>query len=342
MLVRNGIHAGGGSLLRAVTLAASVLAAGAFTATASNAQEMKAPEGDIDYTVGAGAGSGPDLLARRIAKILNDEGIVPNPMLVNNRTGGSWTVASTYVIDHKGDENLVFGVSPTVFATPVVRGVPNFYEQITPLAMLVAADLLVVVAKDSPHNSLSDVIAAAKADPAAISMAGANVGSTDHIVTSLMQKAGGVTINFIPFDGGGGQITSALLGGAVTMAIYPPDEALPLIEGGQVKPIAILSEERHPSDKFKDIPTAKEQGIDITWDSPQSVALPPETDPALVAWWDDKFGQMVKSDAWKAMVEENYFRDIYTPQAETRVAMDALYQRYLGVLTDLGLAKPQK
>lgn len=342
MLMRNMTGAGGGSLLRALTLAVSVLAVGSIGASSAIAQEMKAPEGDIDYTIGAGAGSGPDLLARRIAKIMSDEGIVPNTMVVNNRTGGSWTVASTYVIDHKGDENLVFGVSPTVFATPIVRGVPNFYEQITPLAMLVAADLLVVVAKDSPYNTLADVVAAAKADPAAISMAGANVGSTDHIVTSLIQKAGGVTINFIPFDGGGGQITSALLGGAVTMTIYPPDEALPLIEGGQVKPIAILSEERHPNDKFKDIPTAKEQGIDITWDSPQSVALPPETDPALVAWWDDKFSQMAKSDAWKKMVEENYFRDIYTRQADTKASMDALYQRYLTVLTDLGLAKPQQ
>ncbi len=342
MLVRNGIGAGGGSLLRVLTLAASVLAAGAFAATMSVAQEMKAPEGDIDYTVGAGAGSGPDLLARRVAKMLTDEGLVPKSIVVNNRTGGSWTVASTYVIDHKGDDNLLFGVSPTVFATPIVRGVPNFYEQITPLGMLVAADLLVVVAKDSPHNTLSDVVTAAKADPAAISMAGANVGSTDHIVTSLIQKAGGVTVTFIPFDGGGGQITSALLGGAVTMAIYPPDEALPLIEGGQVKPIAILSDERHPSDKFKDIPAAKEQGLDIVWDSPQSVALPPETDPALVAWWDDKFSKLVKSDAWKKMLEENYFRDAYTPQAETRAAMDKLYQRYLAVPTDLGLAKPQK
>jgi len=114
MRLHNITGAEGGSLLRALTLALSVLAAGTFLGTPAGAQDMKAPEGDIDYTVGAGAGSGPDLLARRVAKMLTDEGLVPNSMVVNNRTGGSWTVASQYVIDHKGDENLLFGMSPTV------------------------------------------------------------------------------------------------------------------------------------------------------------------------------------------------------------------------------------
>lgn len=321
---------------------AALLAASVLAPMGAAAQDMRAPEGDIDLTIGAGAGSGPDLLSRKIADILNSEGIVENPIVVNNRTGGSWTVAATYVIEHKGDENLLFEMSPTVFATPVVQGVPNFYEQITPLAVLLRQDLLIVVSADSPYNSLKDIVEAAKKEEYAISMAGANVGSTDHIVTSLLEKAGGVKINFIPFDGGGGQITSALLGGAVNMAVYPPDEALPLIDGGEVKAIAILSPERSTAEKFSSVPTAVEQGYDIVWDSPQSLGLPAETDPALVAWWDDKVKKLVESDAWKQMLADNYFRGTYVPASEAKGAMDEIYQRYLGVLTDLELAKPQR
>lgn len=334
---RNGI----GRAFRSLALAGALAAIGAASSGAA-AQEMRAPEGDIEITIGAGAGSGPDLLARKIADILNSEGIVENPIVVNNRTGGSWTVAANYVIEHAGDENLLFEMSPTVFATPIVQGVPNFYEQVTPLAVLLAADLLVVVAADSPYNSLTEVVEAAKQEEYSVSMAGANVGSTDHIVTSLIEKAGGVKINFIPYDGGGGQITSALLGGAVNLAIYPPDEVLSLIEGGEVKPIAILSEERSTAEEFKDVPTAKEQGFDVVWDSPQSLGLPPDTDPALVAWWDDKIQTMVQSDAWKTMLQESYFRDAYVPASEAKAAFDRLYQRYLAVLTDLELAKQQQ
>lgn len=342
MLTRNLTGAGSGSLLRALTLAVSILAVGSFGATSAIAQEMKAPEGEIDLTIGAGPGSGPDLTQRRVADILNKEGLVSNPIVVNNRTGGSWTVASQYVIDHKGDENLLFGMSPTVFATPIVRGVPNFYEQFTPLAVLIAADLLIVVSADSPYQTLQDVVDAAKKEEGAVSVAGANVGSTDHIVTTLLEEAAGVKLNFVPFDGGGGQITSAVLGGATDIGIYPPDEALSLIEGGKFRPLAILSEERHPSPKFSDIPTAKEQGFDIVWDSPQSLALPGDVDPALVAWWDDKIGKMVKSAAWQKVVEDNYYRDAYVPQAEAKAAMDGLYERYHTVLNKLGLAKPQQ
>ena len=251
-------------------------------------------------------------------------------------------MAASYVIEHAADPNLLFEMSPTVFATPIVQGVPNFYEQVTPLAVLLRQDLLVVVAASSPYNTLTDVVEAAKQEEYSISMAGANVGSTDHIVTSLIEKAGGVKINFIPFDGGGGQITSALLGGAVNLAIYPPDEALPLIEGGEVKPIAILSPERSTAEEFADVPTAVEQGFDVVWDSPQSLGLPPDTDPALVAWWDERIGTMVESEAWQQMLTDNYFRGTYVPAGEAKAAMDEIYQRYLTVLTDLGLAKPQQ
>jgi putative tricarboxylic transport membrane protein len=327
-------------LLRAFALAGMLTAMGTLTVAGAQAQDAAAPTGEIEITVGSGAGAGPDLTQRRIAKILNDEKIVENPIVVQNRTGGSWTVAANYVIGQEGNKNLLFGISPTVFASPVVQGLKPWAAQLTPLATLISADLLFLVAKDSPFNSLTDLVNEAKKAEGSVSVAGANIGSTDHIVTTLLEKSAGIKLNFIPYDGGGGQITTAVIGGAVNMAVYPPDEALPLIEGNQMKPIAILSEERHPSDKFKDVPTAKEQGFDVVWNSPQSLTLPPKADPALVAWWDGKLQEMVKTDAWKQMVAENYFRDIYKPAAEAGAAMEALQKRYLDILTELGLAKP--
>src|SRR5688572_7265109 len=123
MFVTSSMRSGGARAFRRLAAAAAFAA---ITAAPSVAQEMRAPEGDIDITIGAGAGSGPDLLARKVADILNSEGIVENSIVVNNRTGGSWTVAANHVIEHAGDENLLMEMSPTVFATPIVQGVPNF------------------------------------------------------------------------------------------------------------------------------------------------------------------------------------------------------------------------
>ena len=220
------------------------------------------------------------------------------PIVVQNRTGGGWTVAANHVLGLPGNENLLFGIVPTVFATPIVQNLDNTYEKVTPLAMLARMDLLVVARADLPMNSLADFVEAAKKGDRVVSMAGANVGSTDHIVSALIEKAAGVTINYVPFDGGGGPILSAFLGGTVDAITLPPDEAMPLLKGGQAKAIAVLSNERRPEPELKDVPTAKEAGYDVVWGSDHGIAGPPDLDPAVAAWWQDKISKMVQTAAW--------------------------------------------
>ena len=72
---------------------------------------------------------------------------------------------------------------------------------------------------------------------------------------------------------------------------------LPLAQSGKLKPLAILSEQRSAAPDLKDIPTAKEQGLDVVWGQAWGLAAPPETDPALVKWWDDKIAKLVKTKA---------------------------------------------
>ena len=327
--------------LRRTLQGVAAVGAAMLLSSVALAADMKAPKGDVEITVGSGAGATPDVIMRRVAKILNDEKLVEQPIVIQNRTGGGWTVAGNYVMAHPGAENLLFAVVPTVFATPILQGLPNTYEKVTPLAMLARFDLLVVVAADSPITTLSDFVAKAKKEDKSVSMAGANVGSTDHIVATLIEKAGGVKLNYVPFDGGGGQITSALLGGTVDAITLPPDEAMPLITGKKVKAIAVLSEQRRPEAELKDIPTAKEQGLDVLWSSRYGIAGPPNMDPALAAWWDDKFGKMVKTPAWSQMIKDGYLISDYVPMSDAKAEMDKIHTLYVQVMTDLGLAKKQ-
>src|SRR5918993_2754957 len=199
---------GSGRTYRAKWMSApAVLAALAMPAAAA---EMRAPKaGNIEIVVGSGAGATPDLFMRRVAKTLNDEKLVTMPIVVQNRTGGSWTVAANYVMGRPGNEGLLFGMSSTVFTTPIVQNLPNTYEKVTPIALLMRIELVLVVRPDSPWKNMADLVAEAKKKERGVGIAGANVGSTDHIVTSLIEKAGGVKINYVPFDGGGGAITSA-------------------------------------------------------------------------------------------------------------------------------------
>ena len=307
-----------------------------FVATLAIA--ARAPEGDIEITVGSSAGATPDMLMRQVAKILNDEGLVTQPVVVANRTGGAWVVASNYVLRRDGDENLLFSLVPTVFTTPIVQGLPNTYDRITPLSYLMKMDLIILGQPDSPINDLSELVELAGQRERSVSVAGANVGSTDHMVIALVEAAADVKFNYVPFDGGGGVIAT-FLGGNVDVITLTVDEAYPLLQAGRVKPLAILSETRRTEPDLEDIPTARELGIDVVWGQDFGIVGPPGLDPEIVEWWDDVLGRMVETDAWQMFLKESFLRPLYTTSGETGKLMDEMYQRYLAVLRDVGLAK---
>jgi putative tricarboxylic transport membrane protein len=322
-----------------VSFLASALAAGALALTSGAwaQSDMRAPKGPIEITLGTSPGGTPDVIMRRMAKIMNDEKIIENPLVVTNRTGGSWTVSNNWVLGKKGDENTVYGVAQPVFTTPITQGQKLVYNQLTPIAMFIQGDLIVCAQPNAPAK-LADIVKMAKDKPRSVKLAGAQAGSTDHMVAGLIEKAGDAKLNYIPFDGGGAA-QAAFLGGNVDLIVLTIDEMLPLAQSGKLKPVAILSEQRRTEPDLKDIPTAKEQGLNVVWGQAWGLAAPPETDPALVKWWDDKIAKLVKTDGWKGFIKETFRRSDYVDSSRVKQHFEQLHQDHLAVLKDIGLAK---
>lgn len=310
--------------------------AAAPTSAASAA--ATAPPGPIEAVVAAGAGGSSDVLMRRLADIMTKEGFVPQTLVVQPRPGGSGAVAFNYMLEKKADPNVIGLVAGTLITTPINRGTPLLYNQIVPLAMLIEMDLTVVAAASSPYHTLEDVIAAAKQKPGEVKLGGAQVGSTDHIVTLKINQATGAEINYIGFSAGAEAIPQ-MLGGTIDLVVLNPDEALPLAEGGQARMLGLLSDSRLQADDMKDVPTAKEQGIDLSYSQYWGLGAPPGTAPGIVAWWDDVIARMVRSDPYKTFMEENYFRDIYQDSAQSLAFLERWHQKELEVLKSIGLAK---
>ena len=307
---------------------------------AAQTSEMRTPKGPIEITLGTSPGGTPDVIMRRLAKIMTEEKIIENPLVVANRTGGSWAVASNWVLGKKGDENTVYGIAQPVFTTPITQGQKPVYNQLTPIAMFIQGDLIICAQPNSPAKTLADMVKLAKEKPRSIKLAGAQAGSTDHMVTGLVEKAGDVKLNYIPFDGGGAA-QAAFLGGNVDLIVLTPDEMLPLAQSGKLRPLAILSEQRSSAPDLKDIPTAKEQGLNVIWGQAWGLAAPPETDPAIVKWWDDKIAKLVKTRAWQDFIKETYRRSDYVDSTRVKAHFEQINKEHLEVLKELGLAKPQ-
>ncbi|MGQ7792005.1 Bug family tripartite tricarboxylate transporter substrate binding protein [Faunimonas sp. B44] len=302
------------------------------------AQEARAPNGPIEITVPSSAGSTPDVLMRRAAKIWNEEKIIEQPVVVVNRPGGAWMVGMNYVLERPGDENNVLAFAEPTISTPIAQGLEPVYDKLTTLGIFVQTQLVVVAQPDHPANSLAELVAIAKDKPREVKVSGANAASTDAQVMALIEKAADVDLTYIPHDGGGAA-QATFLGGNTDLITLTIDEALPLIESNKGKALAILNEERRPEDKLKDIPTAKEQGIDVVWGQVFGLSGAPQLDPAVVKWWDEKIAALVESDAWKTALADNFLGGKSYPSAEATAFVAEMHRGRQEILRAIGVAK---
>ncbi len=323
------------STLRNTTIA--TLAFGVCT-TAAPAQEMRAPEGAIEITVGCSAGCTPDILMRRAAQIWNDQGLVEQPIVIVNRPGGGMTTAMNYVLDRPGSENDLMALAEPVFSTPIVQGIASTYDRFTPLGVFVQTQLVMLATPDHEADSLSELVEIAKARPAEIRMAGSSAGGTDEQVLGLIENATGTDMTFIPHSGGGAA-QATFLGGNVDLITLTIDEALPLIEAGSAKALAIFNEDRRTEESLASIPTAREQGVDVVWGQVFGLLGAPELDPAVVSWWTARIEELTATDAWRAAIADNYLGSEIMTGEGLAGRMKGFADARIEVLKAIGAAK---
>lgn len=311
---------------------------GFMAAGMAMAQDARAPEGPVEFTVGSGAGGSPDVIMRTYAQIMNEQGIVENSIVVQNRSGAGHSNAYNHVLGLPGDENTLLTLASPVFTTPIVQGTPSVIDQVTPIAVLAQSELLLFTTPDSPFNSLQDVVAAATETPGRVRVAGGASGGNDHVLTGLLESSTGTTLTYIPHESGSaGRAT--FLGGNVELHFATLSEGLEMISGGTGKPLAIFSAERRSEEALAGVPTATEQGVDVVYTQFWGVGGPADLDPAVAAWWADKFEQAAATDQFQAWLGENLYRSNMVTLDEAGDYFAREQQTFRDVLTRIGLAK---
>jgi len=259
----------------------------------------------------AGAGGGWDFTCRQVGKTLYDLKIVPDPVQVTNLSGGGGGVAYADVVaKHDQDNNLIVAASSATTTRLAQGAYPNAdMSQVRWLATVGADYGVIAVAKDSPINSLSDLFAQIKSDPSSVSFAGGSaVGGWDHLKVLIAAKAAGIddvkSIKYVAFEGGGEAVTQ-LLGGHVQAFTGDISEAKGFADSGDIKILAVLSEDRLPGEGFSDIPTAKEQGIDAVGANWRGFYGPGHMSDDAYNFWSDAIKTVYDSDEWKGIMAQN-------------------------------------
>lgn len=245
----------GSGMRRAVRRA--LLAAALLIGPAGPASAFPSGREPIRIIVPAPAGGALDVVSRVFAneatKSLN------HPVIVENRPGGHSAIAAGAVSRAAPDGHTLLATSTSLAMTQAMYGerVFDLVKQFAPVSVIASGPLLLVVNKDLPIRSVTDVVALAKAKPGGLRYGTGGVGTSMHLTAVLFQNSFGIEMLHVPFQGGGPAL-NALLGGHIDLMFDPVVTLLPQATSGTVRPVAITSASRSPF--LPDVPTLSESG----------------------------------------------------------------------------------
>jgi len=280
---------------------AALAVAGLSLATAATASECIAP---------ANPGGGWDFTCRQVGKSLQDLGLIDATMQVTNLAGGGGGVAFAEVVNKRGADNDLIIAASSATATRLAQGAypGNTMDQVRWVATIGADYGVIAVAKDSPIQTLPELLDKIKSDPTSISIAGGSaVGGWDHLKVLIAANAYGIndvrSVKYIAFDGGGEAVTQ-LLAGSVQAFTGDISEAKGFVDSGDIRVIAVLSPDRLPGE-FSVFPTAKEQGVDAVGANWRGFYAPKGMSDDAYNAWVQKIADLYASDEWKGVMAAN-------------------------------------
>ncbi|KXF75953.1 C4-dicarboxylate ABC transporter substrate-binding protein [Paramesorhizobium deserti] len=266
--------------------------------------------GNTECIAPANPGGGWDFTCRQVGKTLQDLGLIKGTMQVTNLTGGSGGVAFAEVTGKRNSNNNLIVAASSATATRLAQGAfPGAsVDQVRWIASVGADYGIIAVSKNSPINTLPELIDQLKADPASVAFAGGSaVGGWDHLkVLMAAQKAGFQDVRkvkYVAFEGGGEAITQ-LLAGSVQAFSGDASEAKGFVDSGDIKVLAVLAPERMPGD-FGQFPTAREQGIDAIGANWRGFYGPGEMGAEAYDFWVNAVSTLYASPEWKKVMETN-------------------------------------
>jgi tripartite-type tricarboxylate transporter receptor subunit TctC len=256
------------------------------------------PSRPITLIVPFPPGGVADILVRPIAEKLTRS--LGQPVVVENRGGATGTIGAGFVAHANPDGyTLLVGTSNEIAMSPsLFKELPydptKAFAPITPFAVF---PNVLVVGADVPVKTLADLIAMARAQPNTLTFASAGIGSTNHLTTEIFQREANVTVQHVPYRGGGPALAD-VYGGHVTALFATLPSAVALIKSGKLRPLAVTG--LHRSEALPDVPTAKESGLPglvvTTWNG---VLAPAGTSPQIVSRLHDALAAAITDPAIK-------------------------------------------
>lgn len=294
------------------------------------------PSESLQIIIPANPGGGWDGTARAIQGVLRDTGIAAEPVDVVNVPGGGGTVGLAQLIgQHDGNGHTAMVMGLTLVGATNLNNSPVRLTQTTPLARLTAEYHAVVVAEASEYKTLQDLADAFKANPTSVVWGGGPGGGPDHTTVGLMAEKLGIAptdIRYSAFSGGEGR--AMIMGNQVSAAVLGLSEVLADSEAGLVRILGISAPERLPG---VDLPTLREQGIDLEFSNWRGIVGPPNMSDDARTAWIEMLTALNESEEWQKVLSDNNWTGAFLSGEEFPAFIKAEDERIAALFKSLGL-----
>lgn len=299
------------------------------------------PEKTIELIVGTPPGSPNDVVARAIQRILQNRKIVEVPVIVINKPGGGLALSWNYLNQHPGNGHYLAMSALNLLSNQITGASPLGYTDVTPIAQLFSEYIVFTVKVESAIQTGKDFIDRIRKDPTALSLGvSPGAGGANHASVVMVMKAAGVDFRkgkFVFFNAAVDSAT-AVLGGHVDLCATTSSSVINHMKNGKMRIIAVAAPQRLSRD-LAQMPTWKEQGVDVVVDTFRGILAPKGASAAQIAYWEDVFARLAQTDEWKAEIENRLWSENYMNSRDSRRYLEAQYSAQKAVLTELGLAK---
>ena len=251
------------------------------------------PSKPITFIVPWPAGGSSDITLRAMCESASK--VLGQPFQVDNKSGAAGTLGpATMAATAKPDGYTIAQLPISVFRLPVMQKTAfDPMKDFTYISHLSGYTFGVTTAADQPFKTFKDVIEFAKANPGKVTYGTPGAGSSLHIGMERIAAQAGIKWTQVPFKGGAE--TNAAVLGQHTMLQADSTGWRPLVDAGKLRLLMVWTSARSPN--FPDVPTLKELGYPMVYDSPFGIAGPKGMDPKIVAKLHDAFKKALDDPA---------------------------------------------
>jgi putative tricarboxylic transport membrane protein len=298
------------------TIAACVAAATAFAFGSTQALAWE-PTKPVEIVVAAGAGGASDQMARMMQAAIQKNKLMKAPVIVTLKGGASGAEALMYMKSEPDDTNKVLIAYSLIYMLPLSAKVPFDWRELTPVAVVALDEFVLWTNNDVPAKTTKEYVDLAKKASPQFKMGGTGSKREDHVLTVFLEKKTGAKFAYLPYKSGG-EAATQLVGNHIQSNVNNPSENLEVWRAGQVKPLCLFAKERiqykaKVTDKmaWSDIPTCKEEGVDVDYQMLRAMFLPGKVAPEVTAFYVDLFRKIAQTAEYKDYMEKQALKPVF-------------------------------